>query len=96
MPRKTDPIEIEKQKLVTQISGLSYGDEKWNELIEEYIRLENLQIERRKVDLNWKISPKDIFQGGITMVLALLTLSYEEEHSLRSQVKSLWLKRPWK
>lgn len=96
MPKKIDPIEAEKSKLAQQLAGLEYGEEKWNELMDAYIRLDEHQMEKDRIHLDHVIDPKTWFNGGLTLLLALLTLTYEEEHSLRSQVKNLWMKRPWK
>lgn len=96
MLKKNDAIEQEKLKLANQLAGLSYGDEGWQEIMDAYIALDDHQIEKRKVDLLGAITPKDVFQALLTGGLAIATLNYEKENTLRSAVKSLWLKRPWK
>lgn len=90
--KKDDPIEKEKE-----ILALMWAEEedetKRNDLIERYMELDNHQLEAEKVKSGGKIDAKTLFNGGITVGLALLTLNFERMEVLRSKVSNLWLKR---
>lgn len=93
MPKKTDPIEEEKSYLA-QLWLNEENPEKRQELIDRYLELDCHQMEKDKIRLERIVDPKTIFNGVLTLGLAGMTLFYEQEHSLRSAVKNLWLRRP--
>lgn len=93
LPWKTDD-PIEKEKQVLAIEWANEEDEiRRQELIERYMELDNHQIEAEKVRRNGKVSPDAIFNGLITVGIAVLTLNFEKVDILRSRVATLWLRR---
>lgn len=91
--KKDDPIELEKKELAELWSREEPDSPERQELIDRYIELDNHQLEAEKVKAGSKIDAKTLFNGGITVGLALLTLNYEKFEILRSKAASLWLRR---
>ncbi len=93
LPWKTDdPIEKEKQVLAIEWAN-EENEIRRQELIERYMELDNHQIEAEKVRRNGRVSPDAIFNGLITVGIAVLTLNFEKVDILRSRVANLWLRR---
>lgn len=88
-----DPIEIEKSVLAEEWSKEELNSEKRQELIQRWIELDNQQLEHKKLKAAGAIDKKTLFQGALTLTLALLTLNFEKMDTLRSKVQVLWLKR---
>ena len=88
-----DPIELEKAALAEEWSKEELDSERRQELIQRWIELDNQQLEHKKLKAAGAIDKKTLFQGGLTLVLALLTLNFEKTDTLRSKVQALWLKR---
>lgn len=90
--RHIDPIEREKKELA-ELWINEEDSKKRNELIERYIALDNHQLESAKVRGAGGIDAKTLFNGGVTIGLALLTLNFERFDIVRSKVANLWLRR---
>ena len=90
--KKDDPIEKEKECLAILWAN-EEDDEKRNALIERYMELDNHQLEAEKVKAGGRIDAKTLFNGGVTVGLALLTLNFEKFDIVRSKVANLWLRR---
>lgn len=90
--KKDDPIELEKEKLSKE--WMSEEDEaKRQKLIDQYIALDNHQLEAVKAKAGGRIDAKTLFNGGLTLGLALLTLNFEKVDIVRSKVANFWLRR---
>jgi hypothetical protein len=90
--KKDDPIEMEKQ-LLAEMWANEEDEYERQKLIERYVELDNHQLEAEKVKSGGKIDAKTLFNGGITVGLALLTLNFEKFEILRSKASNLWLRR---
>lgn len=90
--KEKDPIEKEKECLALLWAN-EEDDEKRNALIERYMELDNHQLEAEKVKAGGKIDAKTLFNGGVTVGLALLTLNFERFDILRSKAANFWLRR---
>lgn len=89
---KEDPIEAEKE-LLAKLWANEEDEAERQRLIERYLELDNHQLEAEKVKSSGRIDARTIFNGGITVGLALLTLNFEKFDILRSKVSTLWLRR---
>ena len=90
--KKEDPIEREKQ-LLAEMWANEEDEVERQKLIERYVELDNHQLEAEKVKSGGRIDAKTLFNGGVTIGLALLTLNFEKFEILRSKVSNLWLRR---
>lgn len=90
--KKEDPIEREKQ-LLAEMWANEEDEEKRNALIERYMELDDHQLEAEKVKSGGKIDAKTLFNGGLTVGLALLTLNFEKFDIIRSKAANFWLRR---
>lgn len=90
--KKEDPIEREKE-LLASLWANEEDEAERQKLIERYMELDNHQLEAEKVKGSGRIDAKTLFNGGITIGLALLTLNFEKFDILRSKVANLWLRR---
>lgn len=90
--KKDDPLEKEKE-LLAQLWANEEDETERQRLIERYMELDNHQLEAEKVKSGGRIDAKTLFNGGVTVGLALLTLNFEKFDILRSKVSSLWLRR---
>lgn len=91
--KKDDPLELEKRELAELWSREEPDSPERQELIDRYMQLETHQLEAEKVKAGGKIDAKTIFNGGITVGLALLTLNFEKFDIVRSKVANMWLRR---
>ncbi len=90
--KKDDPLEKEKEKLAQE--WVNEEDEyERQKLIERYIELDNHQLEAVKAKAGGKIDAKTLFNGGLTIGLALLTLNFERFDIIRSKAANFWLRR---
>lgn len=90
--KKDDPLEKEKE-LLAQLWANEEDEAERQRLIERYIELDTHQLEAEKVKSGGRIDAKTLFNGGVTVGLALLTLNFEKFDILRSKVSNLWLRR---
>jgi len=92
--KTVDPIELEKQELAEMWSREELNSEERNLLIQRYLYLDEVYTRKhKKLDAKGAIDKKTLFNGGLTVGLALLTLNYERFDVLRSKVTNLWLRR---
>lgn len=91
--KKDDPIELEKQALAEAWSREELDSAERAELINRYMELDDHQLARESVQAQNGIGPKDLFNSGVTIGLALLTLNYERTDVIRSRVANFWLRR---
>lgn len=91
--KKDDPIEKEKAELAELWMKEEPDSPERQELIDRYMVLENHQLETEKVKAGGRIDAKTLFNGGITVGLALLTLNFEKFDIIRSKVANMWLRR---
>lgn len=90
--KKEDPIEKEKERLAQE--WMSEEDEyERQKLIAQYIALDDHQLEAVKAKAGGRIDAKTLFNGGLTLGLALLTLNFEKVDIVRSKVANFWLRR---
>lgn len=87
-----DPIEREKDELA-QLWVNETDQDKKDALIDKYLKLDNHQLEAKKIRANGRINADTLFNGAITIGLALLTLNFEKFDILRSKAANLWLRR---
>jgi len=87
-----DPIKKEMDELA-QLWVNETDQTKKDALIDKYIRLDNHRLEAEKIRANGKINADTLFNGAVTIGLALLTLNFERFDILRSKVANLWLRR---
>lgn len=90
--KKEDPIEQEKQ-LLAEMWANEEDEYERQKLIERYIELDNHQLEAVKAKAGGKIDAKTLFNGGLTIGLALLTLNFEKFDIIRSKAANFWLRR---
>ncbi len=90
--KKVDPIE-ERKKELAQAWKLTDDEEEKQELIKQYLALDDHQLEREKVRSEHGIDAKTLFNGVLTIGLAIATLNFERFEVLRSKVANLWLRR---
>jgi hypothetical protein len=55
--------------------------------------LDDHQLEAVKAKAGGRIDAKTLFNGGLTLGLALLTLNFEKVDIVRSKVANFWLRR---
>ena len=91
--KKDDPIEQEKRELAEAWSREELTSAERAELINRYMELDSHQLARESVQAQNGIGPKDLFNSGVTLGLALLTLNYERTDVIRSKVANFWLRR---
>lgn len=90
--KKEDPIEREKAKLAQEWAN-EEDETKRQKLIDQYIALDDHQLEAVKAKAGGRIDAKTLFNGGLTLGLALLTLNFEKVDIVRSKVANFWLRR---
>ena len=90
--KKEDPIELEKEKLAQEWAN-EEDEAKRQKLIDQYIALDDHQLEAVKAKAGGRIDAKTLFNGGLTLGLALLTLNFEKVDIVRSKVANFWLRR---
>ena len=86
---KNDPIEMEKQRLAEEWLTAP-TDEKRQELINQYLMLDDHTFERTKV--KWD-NMKVMVGNLVTVGLCLLTLNFEKFDTIRSKASAFWLRR---
>lgn len=90
--KKEDPIELEKAKLAQEWAN-EEDEAKRQKLIDQYIALDDHQLEAVKAKAGGRIDAKTLFNGGLTIGLALLTLNFERFDIIRSKAANFWLRR---
>lgn len=90
--KKEDPIEREKEKLAQEWAN-EEDEAKRQKLIDQYIALDDHQLEAVKAKAGGRIDAKTLFNGGLTVGLALLTLNFEKFDIIRSKAANFWLRR---
>lgn len=90
--KKEDPLEVEKRCLALEWAN-EEDEYRRQSLIERYMQLEEHQLEAEKVRAGGRIDAKTLFNGGVTIGLALLTLNFEKFDILRSKAANFWLRR---
>ncbi len=90
--KKDDPIELEKARLAQEWANEEDEYER-QKLIARYMELDDHQLEAEKVKSGGKIDAKTLFNGGLTIGLALLTLNFERFDIIRSKAANFWLRR---
>lgn len=90
--KKEDPLEKEKEKLAQEWAN-EEDETKRQKLIDQYIALDDHQLEAVKAKAGGRIDAKTLFNGGLTLGLALLTLNFEKADIVRSKVANFWLRR---
>jgi len=91
--KKDDPLEKEKQELAELWAREEPDSPARQELIDRYMQLETHQLESEKIKAGGRIDAKTLFNGGVTVGLALLTLNFERFDIIRSKVANMWLRR---
>lgn len=90
--KKDDPIEMEKDRLAREWAN-EEDEAKRQKLIDQYIALDDHQLEAVKAKAGGRIDAKTLFNGGLTVGLALLTLNFEKFDIIRSKAANFWLRR---
>lgn len=91
--QEKNPLDIEMEELAAEWALEEIDSERRHVLIERYKELNQMRLEEKKLEKSGAIDSKTLFNAGVTLGLALLTLNFEQFDTLRSKASTLWLRR---